>query len=753
MSENFGLKIGLEGEKAFKDALRDINQSFKVLGSEMNLVASQFDKQDKSVEAVAARNAVLNKEIDEQKNKIGALEKALANASASFGENDRCTQAWAIQLNNAKAALNGMERQLGDNNQALDETCKASSDAGEKLEEAGRQAKASGDDAGNAESAWSKLGNGLAKAGELAAKAAAAVGAAAVAAGTALVGASVSGASYADDILTTATQTGIATDKLQEYKYASELVDVSLDTLTGSMAKNIKSMTSAQKGTGDIAEAYKTLGIQVTDANGNLRDGETVYWEAIDALGNVSSETERDALAMRLFGKSAQDLNPLIDAGAEKMQELGQKARDAGYVLSDEALNSFGAFDDQLQYLKVGAEGAKNALGTVLLPVLTDLAGEGVSLLGEFTKGVADANGDMGKISGLIAEMIPKVIDKIVELLPTLIDTGMQIIGAVGQGLLDNLPTIIDAAVQIIMSLVNGFIEALPQITDGALQLIMALVNGLIENLPAIVEGALQLVLALATGIAQALPELIPAVVDAVLLIVETLIDNLDMLVDAAIAIIVALAEGLVNALPKLIEKVPDIIIKLVEALAENLPKLIEAGIQIIVTLAGALIEAIPKLVARIPEIVTAIVKAFETYSSKIGEIGKNIVSGIWSGIQSMAAWFREKISGFFSGIVSSVKGMLGIQSPSKVFAGIGENMASGLGEGFAEEMKNVARQINGSIPTDIRLDGVMNSAGYGSAVVVNVPLSLDGRLITAATGRVQYGKNRVKARTLGVAI
>ena len=121
MADDFGLKIGLEGEKEFKKALADINQSFKVLGSEMELVASQFDKQDKSVEALTARNTALNKEIDAQKQKISTLEQALKNAAESFGENDKRTQNWQIQLNKAKAALNGMEKELDTNEKAIRE--------------------------------------------------------------------------------------------------------------------------------------------------------------------------------------------------------------------------------------------------------------------------------------------------------------------------------------------------------------------------------------------------------------------------------------------------------------------------------------------------------------------------------------------------------------------------------------------------------------------------------------------------------
>ena len=120
MADDFGLKIGLEGEKEFKKAMADINQSFKVLGSEMKLVESEFSKNGRSVEALTARNQVLNREIEAQKRKIETLRSALENASAFLGENDRRTQNWQIQLNNATAALNRMERELRDNQSASD---------------------------------------------------------------------------------------------------------------------------------------------------------------------------------------------------------------------------------------------------------------------------------------------------------------------------------------------------------------------------------------------------------------------------------------------------------------------------------------------------------------------------------------------------------------------------------------------------------------------------------------------------------
>lgn len=125
---------------------------------------------------------------------------------------------------------------------------------------------------------------------------------------------------------------------------------------------------------------------------------------------------------MELLGKSAQELNPLIEQGSERMQELGQQAHEAGYVISDDMLNNYGALDDQLQYLSVGATAAKNALGTVLLPMLTDLATEGNALLGEFTNGILDANGDIGKMSEVVGSVLPKVLDMFMEFIPELLE-------------------------------------------------------------------------------------------------------------------------------------------------------------------------------------------------------------------------------------------------------------------------------------------------------------------------------------------
>ena len=167
-------------------------------------------------------------------------------------------------------------------------------------------------------------------------------------------------------------QTGIATDALQELKYMEELTDVSLETVTKSMAKQIKSMFSAQKGTEDYVNAYKQLGIEVTNADGSLRNANEVYWEIIDSLGQMSNETERDANAILLLGRSAQEVNPMIKIGSSGMAEFAKEARNMGSVLSNETLQKLGETDDALQRMYQQIEASKRSIGSDIAPAVTE---------------------------------------------------------------------------------------------------------------------------------------------------------------------------------------------------------------------------------------------------------------------------------------------------------------------------------------------------------------------------------------------
>ncbi|AWW25945.1 phage tail protein [Acetobacterium sp. KB-1] len=702
MADNFGLKIGIEGEKEFKNALQDINRTFKVLGSEMKLMESQFDKQDQSLEAVTARNEQLNKAIDAQKDKIKTLEKALDNAATSFGENDRRTQNWVIQLNNAKAHLNKLENEVNKNEKALDGLEDGFNDAERQAGQFEKAIDRAGNQADNSSNKFSSLGGILKGVGIAMGSAFVAVGAAAVSSAKSLTDMTVGAAAYADEMITTSTVAGVSVESLQAYQYAAELVDVSMETLTGSMAKQTRSMSSARDGSADMIAAYERLGVSVSNADGTLRNGEDVYWETIDALGRMEEGAERDALAMEIFGRSAQELNPLIAQGSAGIAELTDEAKQMGAVMSDETIAQLGKFDDTLQRLNAGSSAAKNALGTVLLPQLQLLADDGVTLLGEFTKGLQEAGGDFDKISEVIGETVGGLANMFLQNMPQVIEVGMEIVGAIGGAMLENLPMLIDTANQLIFTLLEGLLEALPQLTDGALQLVLSLVQGILDNLPAILESAMVMVATLIEGIAQALPELVPEIVECVMLMAQTLIDNAGLLLEAALALITGLAQGLINALPILIEALPQLIESFINYFVSNLPLVIETGINLIIALITGLITAIPKLIEALPQIIIALVKGFGQAVEAIYDVGINLVKGLWNGIVSMGQWIKEKVKGFFGGVVDNVKDLLGIHSPSTVFEDIGENMGAGVGIGFVNAMDKVATDMLQAVPTTL---------------------------------------------------
>lgn len=721
MADTFGFKLGVEGEKEFKQALNNINQQFKVLGSEMTLVTSQFGKQDQSIEALTARNTVLNKEIEAQRGKVDVLRQALANAAESFGENDKRTQSWQIQLNNAEAALNNMEREVESNNKAIEEASGSMEGAGDAAEDLGKDAKQAGGDidkAGDEADESGKKFEGLgtvAKAAGVAIGAAfAAVGAAAIAAGKALIDMTVAGGDYADNVLTVSAQTGVATDKLQEYMYAAELIDVSTETLTKSMAKNIKSMKSAADGSASMAEAYEQLGVSVTDANGNLRNSDEVYWEIIDALGNVENETERDALAMTLLGKSAQELNPLIKAGSEKMEELGQSAHDAGYVIDDEMLNSYLALDDQLNKLDSGATAAKNALGTILLPVLTDLATEGVDLLGEFSNAILDCNGDVSKMADVVGDMLPQVMDTISKYAPIVISLIGELLSAVGNSIIDNLPQIMEAASSIILSILEGLIEGLPQIAQGALQLVLTLVQGIVDNLPAIINAAIQVVLAIIQGLAQALPQLIPAIIQGVMMVCQTLLDNLPLILEAIIQLIEGIVQGVLDALPIIIDALPGIITSIIEFVLGAIPDLIQMVIDIVMAIVEALPTIIQSIVEAIPAIIDGIISAVLENLPLIVQAGIDLLVALVQALPTIITTIVKAIPQIISSVISAIMDNLPliIQAGVELFISLIQNLPTII----IEIVKAVPEILKGLV--DAFGEGVSQLAEVGANLV-----------------------------------
>lgn len=838
MADNFGLKIGVEGEREFKKSLREINQSFRVLGSEMKLVTSEFDRNDKSIKAITARNAVLNKEIDAQKEKVSTLEKALANAAESFGENDRRTLSWQTQLNNANAELNNLERELKDsqeevkklNREKVEKLVNGLKTAGEiagkvlvaglkaaaaamaaigtgavasgkfikdslnvygEYEDAMKQVQATmGLTGEEGEEAFNKLSQAAKDAGATTRFSAsesaealnylalagydteqaigalpgvltlAAAGDMDLARASDLVTDSMAALGleiadmdmYMDKMAKTSQKSNTDVQQLGEgilvagatMKNAGQDLDT-LNVMLGVLANRgikgaeggtklrniIMSLTSP---TSAAAKELESLGISVTDSSGNIRDMNDIFTDLNKELDGLSEADKMNALS-NIFNK--QDLagvNALLSGTGDEMNNLYKELENADGAAQQMSDTMESGLAGSVRSLKSAYEGLQIVIGEQFAEMAQGAVGDVTELVRDITEILNDGfqEGDITAIGERISSFLIQGINRITEYIPGAIDMIATMLTELVNVLVELLPTLLPPLLEGAIALLTGIIEAIVGNIEPLVEMVVYLVTTvaefIIENLPILIEAAIQIVIALANGIADALPKLIPAVIEAIILIVDTLINNLGQILNAALRIIMALAEGIVAALPRLIAALPQILNSIINFITSNLPMIIDMGIRIILQLVVGIIKAIPSLVAALPQIVMALITGIGKAAIAIVDIGRNIVRGLWDGIASMVTWIKDKISNFVGGIVSGVKGLLGIKSPSTVFAGIGDDMAQGLGVGFDKAMSQVSEDIQDAVPTDFDIQSNVNVGangiatsqdGYGSLITI----------------------------------
>lgn len=383
-------RFELDGEKEYKAAVSEINASLRVLNSEMKLVSEQFKNNDKSVEALTASSDVLSRQILTQKEKIEALQAALKNSAEHYGEADARTKRWQTSLNNAQAELVKMERELKANSDAMEKNNEDLADLDEGLDtldggllDTTESGKGLGDVLDDLtgklginlpEGATSTLNSMVSLGGELTVLigAFAAAAAAVVEVEKALANLTLEQAAAAGEIQDVAMQTGLSTEAVQRYQYACDMIGVSFDTVASSQAKMIRSMADVQSGSETAAATWNQLGIEVMNADGSLRDAQEVFLEVIDVLGQIENATQRDAVSMEIFGRSAQDLNPLIVQGTDAFQAFYDEASDVKDILTDVQLETLAGLDDEMHRVEARFESGANSMALKFTPALQE---------------------------------------------------------------------------------------------------------------------------------------------------------------------------------------------------------------------------------------------------------------------------------------------------------------------------------------------------------------------------------------------
>jgi phage-related protein len=625
MADDFGLRIGVEGEKEFKKALAEINQSFKVLGSEMKLVSSQFDKNDNSVQALSARNTVLNKEIDAQRQKVETLRSALQNAAESFGENDRRTQNWQIQLNNAEAALNGMERELSQNEQAIEALNNQEEQTVDATERFTQEISRQEEELAGLKRAYSnavlEYGKGSSEARELEGRIAELSGELEENRDT-LREASDSTEDFGDAMEDASDGAGKLGSGLSA---ATVAVGNLISSGIQAALNGIKELGSAIWNLDEATEEYRVAQGKLTTAfEAAGYSGEAAqesYTEFYKILGDTDTATEASQLLAQL-AENEQDITKWTNIAAgvcgtfgdalpiEGLIESANETAKVGQVTGSlaDALNWVGISEDEFneKLAACSGESERNRLIMETLSGTYDEASQAFYRNNEALVASREGQAQMDETLAGLGETISNVKNNLrAEFLPAIAD-----VVSAFTDMVNGVEGADTAFAEAITGLVNTAVAMLPQFVSTGTQMLTSLLSGIIQSLPAIVEAAVQIVSTLATGIGESLPTLVPAIVQAVTTIVQTLADNLPMILDAALQLIMGLAQGLLDAIPVLIEALPAIISAIVDFVIGAIPQIIDAGIQLLTSLVSALPEIITAVVAAIPQIIDGLVTA-----------------------------------------------------------------------------------------------------------------------------------------------
>ena len=431
------------------------------------------------------------------------------------------------------------------------------------------------------------------------------------------------------------------------------------------------------------AIALEKLGVSVFDAGGQMRSLQDIFGDLSTSMDKLSQEEKLNAISKIFNTRDIASAEALLAAVQQDWNGIGQSILDAKGSAADMAEIQLDNLQGDMTLFQSALEGAKITVSDQLTPTLREFVQFGTSGLSEITSAfqTGGLEGAMEAFGTILSDGLAMIIEKA----PEFVNAGIQLLGSLGQGLLDNLPMIVDSALQITMTLLNA----------------------LLENLPTIVQAGLEVIGQLAIGIGEALPELIPTIVDCVLSITQTLIDNVDLLIDGAIALILGLAEGLINAMPQLIERIPEIVESIVSALVENAPKLVLAAVELILALGNSMIETIPQLVAMLPQIIEAIVNGLLDGIAEITTVGKDMVEGLWEGIKGQWSKLVENVTSLGKKLVEKVKGFFEIGSPSRLFA---DEVGKWIPEGIAVGIEANADSVNGAVD-DMVQDAMVSSS------------------------------------------
>ena len=497
-----GITIEIEGNttklsKALSDvdrelnktqsSLKDVERLLKFDPGNTELLRQQQQYLQQAIQLTQERLQRLNTIMQENGDSLPDDEYNALQREITATEQQLATyQQQAVQAGQASEEMGSDVEGAGD---SADQAGGQMEEAGDAAEEAGEQAEDSGE-------GWSMIRQIIADLAKDAIKKAID--------GLKQLGAVVkdsvqSAAEYGDEVLTLATKTGMTTDAVQELMYASELMDTDFSTIQKSIFKLTQNMDKATDRSSDTAAAFDRLHVAVIGKDGGLRNAQDVFYDVIDALGKIDSQTERDVVAFDLFGKSAQELNTLVAIGSDGMRGFAQEAHSAGAVMDGEALAALGGMDDGFQRMNQAVQVAQRNLALALAPAIIAVSetlaamaadAEWQEIFGGIAKGVQSVLPDLIALAKQIFPALISILGKILPIVQTLFTSVnfQPILDATIECLDELAPVLAQFVVDLLPSIVDLTAASIPLITD-----IIALLKPLLEILIPALATVIQL--------------------------------------------------------------------------------------------------------------------------------------------------------------------------------------------------------------------------------------------------------------------
>jgi len=712
----FGGAVKLTGEQAYKDALARITQQLKENASAQQLVASQYDKTDKSTEAVTARSKALNDTLATQQERLRILQEQYAGLSSRVQEQADKHKALVSEYENEKRKLSDLEITVGktsdeyktqqarvaelaievakstSNNQkneqslsalktqmnltqvaingtadAIEKLDKESEDTGEKAEEASKGytifknvlANLATEVINSAVRALQKLGSTFIDIGRQSIQAYGQM--------EQLQGgvAKIFGEDMADDVIANAGK-AFSTVGISANQYMEQVTGFSSALIQSLKGDTAEAVRTADRIMQDMADNANTYGTDMTSIQYAYQGFAKQNYTMLDNLklgyGGTKTEMERLIADASKLTDIQEQLGITVEEGSLSFANIAN----AISVMQ----NKYGVMGTTANEAKFTLEGSTKAMQASWQNLLT---------------GIADDNADF---DGLIQDFINTLVPED------------------GQG------GWVANVVPRVEKIINGIGDTIQKLLPVAIQTIVPIINNNLPRILKAVQEALQ-------AIMDTLPMIFPTINALIPQIVTDLISNLPMVVETGLELILALINGIIEATPQLLNMMPQIVTQLVDAIMSHGQEILEVGVKLIGMLIVGIFQSIHSLAQAGVKVLESLNDAFAPIKDWSYNVGKNLVQGIWNGISGAYTWITNKIRGWVGNVTAFIKRLFGIHSPSTLFRDeIGTNLALGIGEGFSDEMEDVSRMMADSIPTSFDIDSpTVNGSRYSESL------------------------------------